>query len=178
MLPMRCFAALVTCLLLASPLLAQKEKRDPLTEAEIKEIRDAGSDPCGRVVIYTRILNEHAETIKGLAKRAPSSWRSLRLDGELKDFTALLDDLGANLDVYSERKSDIRRGLKPLNEATQQWLAMLRALDVAPAFDLSRKEAIESGEDLAEQAKQLEAEQTEYFKVHKDEVGQERAEPK
>jgi hypothetical protein len=178
MLPMRCITVIVACLLLASPSLAQKEKRDPLTEAEIKEIRDAGIDPSHRVIVYNRILNEHAETIKDLAKRAPSSWRSLRLDGELKDFTTLLDELGANLDVYSERKSDIRKALKPLNEATQQWLAMLRALVVAPAFDLTRKEAIESGEDLAGQAKQLEAEQTEYFKLHKDEVGQERAEPK
>jgi hypothetical protein len=178
MLPIRCFAAIVACLLLASPLLAQKEKRDPLTDAEIQEIRNASIEPSGRVAVYTRILNEHAETIKSVAKRAPSSWRSQRLDGELKDFTTLLDELGANLDVYSERKSDIRKALKPLNEATQQWLAMLRALAVAPAFDLGLKEAIESGEDLAEQAKQLEAEQTEYFKVHKDEVGQERAEPK
>jgi hypothetical protein len=178
MLPMRCFTAIVACLLVASPLLAQKEKRDPLTAAEIQEIRNASIETSGRVVVYTRILNEHAETLKGLAKRAPSSWRSLRMDGELKDFTVLLDELGANLDVYSERKSDIRKALKPLNEATQQWLAMLRALPATPAFDLARKEAIESGEDLADQAKRLETEQTEYFNLHKDEVGQERAEPK
>jgi len=178
MLPMRCLAAIAACLLLASPSPAQKEKHDPLTEAEIKEIREAGSDPNQRVIVYTRILNEHAETIEDLTRRAPSSRRSLRLDGELQDFTALLDELGTNLDVYAERKGDIRRALKPLNQATEKWLEMLRALAGTPAFDLARKEALESGQELADQAKHLDTEQTEYFKLHKDEVGQERAEPK
>jgi hypothetical protein len=43
---------------------------------------------------------------------------------------------------------------------------------------LARKEAIESGEDLADQAKRLLSEQTDYFAQHKDEQGQDRAEPK
>jgi hypothetical protein len=68
--------------------------------------------------------------------------------------------------------------LKPLTEATQRWLGILRALAGEPGFDLARKEAIESGEDLAEQATRLLQEQTDYFKLHKDEAGQDRAEPK
>ena len=55
---------------------------------------------------------------------------------------------------------------------------MLRALAGEPAFDLSRKEAIESAEDLADDANRLENEQTEYFNLHKDERGQQRVEPK
>ena len=176
--PLRRFAAFLVCLLLAAPLCAQKEKREPLTEAQIEKIREAGIDPSERVTIYTKILDEHAETIKGLTKRSISAGRSRHLDDELQDFTALMDELGSNLDIYSERKADIRKALKPLNEATEHWLAILRALAGEPAFDLSRKEAIESGEDLADQAKRLLTEQTEYFDLHKDEKGQERAEPK
>jgi hypothetical protein len=89
-----------------------------------------------------------------------------------------MDELGANLDVFSDRKADIRKSLKPLTEATQRWLGILRALAGEPGFDLARKEAIESGEDLAEQATRLLQEQTDYFKLHKDEAGQDRAEPK
>jgi hypothetical protein len=175
---MRCCAAILACLFWAVPLLAQKEKREPLTGAQIEEIREAGIDPDGRVKLYTKYLDEHAGVIKGLTSRAKSAARISRLDNELQDFIALMDELGTNLDVFSDRKADIRKSLKPLTEATQRWLGILRALAGEPGFDLARKEAIESGEELAEQAKRLLQEQTDYFKLHKDEAGQDRAEPK
>jgi hypothetical protein len=175
---MRCLAAILACLLLAAPLRAQKEKREPLTDAQIDQIREAGLDPNERVTLYTKFLNEDAEAIKELSTRARSAGRSRRLDDALQNFTALMDELGENLDVYSERKSDIRKALKPLNEATGHWLEILRSLSAEPAFELSLKEAIESGEDLAGQAMDLLAEQAEYFKLHKDEKGQERKEAK
>jgi len=179
----RRLAAVLLCLVLASPLLAQplfgqKEKREPLTGAEVEQIREAGIYPTDRVNLYTKFLNEHADTIKGLTNRGKSASRSKRLDDELQDFTALMDELGSNLDVYSDRHADIRKSLKPLTEATERWLGILRALAGESGFDLARKEAIESGEDLADQAKRLLAEQTEYFNLHKDEQGQDRAEPK
>jgi hypothetical protein len=176
--PTRFLAAILACLLLAAPAPSQKNKREPLTEAQIDEISEAGLDPNERVTLYTKYLNEHAESIKALTARARSAGRSQRLDNELQDFTALMDELGSNLDQYSERKADIRKALKPLAEASERWLGILRALAGEPAFDLARKEAIESGEDLAGDAKRLLTEQTEYFKAHKDEQGQQRAEPK
>jgi hypothetical protein len=163
---------------LSTSLFAQKEKRQPLTEAQIDEIREAGIDPPGRILLYTKYLNEHAEVIKSLTNRAKSAARSKHLDDELLDFTALLDELGDNLDQYADRKADLRPALKPLNEAAPRWLGILRALAGESGFDLSRKEAIESGEDLADQAKRILSEQTEYFNLHKDEKGQERVEPK
>ncbi len=173
-----CFAMTVCVLLAAAPLRAQKNQRDPLSEAQIEQIREAGIDPPERVKLYTKFVDEHVETIKGLAKRAHSAARARRLDDELQDVTALMDELGSNLDVYSERKADIRRTLKPLTEATQRWMATLRALVAEPGFELSRKEAIESGQDLTDQAASLLTEQTAYFKVHKDERNQDREEPK
>jgi hypothetical protein len=89
-----------------------------------------------------------------------------------------MDESGSNLDTFSDRKADIRKALKPLTETSQHWLSLLRALAGEPSFDLSRKEAIESAEDLADQVTRLANEQTEYFNLHKDEQGQDRAEPK
>ena len=158
--------------------MAQKEKREPLTGAQIEQIREAGIDPDERISLYTRFVSEHADTIKGLTSRAKSAGRAQRLDGELQDLTALMDEMGSNLDVYSERKADMRKALKNLNDAAPRWLGILRALAGEPGFELARKEAIESGEDLADQAKRLLTEQTDYFNAHKDERGQDRAEPK
>jgi hypothetical protein len=165
-------------LLHAHPLAAQKDKPEPLTEAQIEEIREAGDQPNERVGLYTKYTGEHADAIKGLTSRGKSPARSRRIDQELQDLTALMDEFGSNLDVFSERHADIRKALKPLTEATDRWLGILRALPGEPSFDLARKEAIESGQDLADQAKRLLTEQTEYFNLHKDEQGQDRAEPK
>jgi len=157
---------------------AQKEKRDPLTSAQIEKIREAGIDPAERVKIYTKIVDEHVTTIKGLTNRSKSAARSHRLDEELQDLTALMDELGSNLDVYADRHADLRISLKPLTESTPGWLTAIKALPGESGFDLARKEAIESGQDLADQAERLLREQTEYFNLHKDEQGQERSEPK
>jgi len=176
--PLRYLAVILACLLLAAPLLAQKEKRQPLTAAEADQIAEASIAPAERVKLYTKFLNEHADTIKSLTSRAKSPARTKHLDDELQDFTALLDEFASNLDIYSDRHADIRPSLKPLVEASEHWLVVLKALPGEPGFDLARKEAIESGQDLADEAKRLLTEQTEYFNIHKDEKGQERAEPK
>ena len=176
--PVRCLVPFLLCLIAAASLPAQKDKPEPLTEAQIEQIREAGIYPDDRVKLYTQFLSEHADTIKSLTNRTKSIGRGKRLDEELQDLTALMDELGSNLDVYSDRHADIRKALKPLAEATDHWLGVLRALPGEPSFDLSRKEAIESCEDLADQAKRLLTEQTEYFNLHKDEQGQDRAEPK
>ena len=152
---MRCLVALVMCFIVASPLLAQKQKREPLTDAQVEKIAEAGIDPDARVALYTQFLKEKADAIKALGKRASSDARSARLSDALEDFAALMDELGDNLDVYSDRKADIRKSLKALSEATPGWQQTLRALAGEPGFSLARKEAIESGEDLAAQADRL-----------------------
>jgi len=175
---MRCFPAILLCLLFAAPLPAQKQKREPLTEDQIDKIAEAGVDPDARIALYTQYLNEHADAIKSMTNRAKSDARSSRLNNALQDFTALEDELGDNLDIYSDRKADIRKSLRALTEATPRWQGILRALAGEPGFDLARKEAIESGEDLSDQARRLLQEQIDYFKLHPDEKGQDRAEPK
>jgi hypothetical protein len=172
-----CLAGILS-LVLAGAAVAQKEHRQPFTEAQVEQIREAGVDPAERIKLYVKFAGERVETIKGLTPRGHSPSRSKRLDDELQDLTTVMDELGANLDQYGERKADLRPALKPLNEATKHWLEVLNALPSEPGFDLSRKEALESETDLGNQAAELLKTQTEYFKVHKDEKGQERAEPK
>ena len=157
---------------------AQKDHHDPLTEAQVEKIREAGIDPDERIKLYTEYVNDHVNVVKNLTNRGKSDARAARLDHELQDVTTLMDELGSNLDEYSERHADIRPALKTLAEESQHWLITLKALAGEGPFDLSRKEAIEAGQDLADQAQRLLHEQTDYFALHKDEKGQDRAEPK
>jgi hypothetical protein len=154
--------------------IAQHPTREVLTPTEIDQVREAAVYPDERVKLYVKFAEQRANVIKSLTGRPKSAQRVLKLDDALQDLTTLMDEIGANLDVYSDRHSDIRKSLKLLNEATPRWLGVLRVLPGEPGFDLSRKEAIESGEDLASQGERLLKEETEYFATHKDEKGQER----
>jgi hypothetical protein len=163
---------------LSAPLAAQQQKREPLTEKQQDQVEEAGIDPVARVDLYVKFLNESSDTIKGLIPRAKSTARIRRIDDELLDFAALMDELGDNLDVYSGRKADLRKSLKGLSESIQRWQGVLRDLPSEPGFELSLKEAIDSVNDLADQTKEITADQEAYFKAHPDEKGQDRAEPK
>jgi hypothetical protein len=158
--------------------IAQKDHHDPLTDAQVEKIREAGIYPDERIKLYTEYLGDHINVVKNLTNRGKSDARAARLDHELQDVTTLMDELGSNLDEYSDRHADIRSALKMLADESPHWLITLKALAGEGPFDLSRKEAIEAGQDLADQAQRLLREQTDYFALHKDEKGQERSEPK
>jgi hypothetical protein len=170
------FPTLSVALLASSGLFAcaQHVRTATLTEAEIEQVREAAVLPNERVKLYTKFLEDRADKIKSLTGRPRSAQRVLKLDDTLQDFTALMDETGSNLDQYSDRHSDIRKALKTLTEATPRWLNILRVLPGENGFDLARKEAIESGEELADQATRLLHEQDDYFATHKDEKDQER----
>src|SRR5277367_731581 len=181
---MRSLAAILLSVLIAlpvlivTPLAAQKDKREPLTSAEQDQIAEAGIFPVARVGLYVKFLDEHSDMIKGLITRAHTTARGQRLNGELENFAALADELDDNLDVYSERKADIRKSLKGLNEGVARWQAILHALPSEPGFELSLKESFDAIGDLSDQAKQIDTDQDAYFKAHPDEKNQDRYEPK
>jgi len=180
MLATRCMNRLVLlalCLLLAGPLCAQKQQHEPLTEKQIDQIAEAGIEPNARLALYTKFVNEHMDVINGLAKRANTEARNHKIASELEDLTALMDELNSNIDTYAERKADIRRSLKALIPAVDRWHQTLRALLAETSFELARKEAIESAQDLADETQRLHSEQNAYFEQHKDEAGQDRWEP-
>ena len=172
------FAAFAFALSFGLVSLSAQKHHDTLTEAQVDKIREAGIDPNERIKLYTQFVSEHVNAVKVLTNRAKSDARASRLDRELQDCANLMDELGANLDQYSERHADMRPALKSLADESQHWLVTLRALSGEGPFDLSRKEAIEAGQDIADESQRLLREQSEYFAAHKDEKGQERAEPK
>ena len=172
------FVLSIVSLLLAAPMAAPQQPRDTLTPAQADKIAEASIDPPLRVDLYTKFLDEHADAIKDLAKRAPSPARSQHISADLEDFANLMDELGSNLDMYSDRKADIRKALKPLNDSIQHWQSMLHSLPTNdPGFDLALTDALDSCSDLADQTKQLIQDQDTYFKEHKDQAGQQRVLP-
>lgn len=175
---MRLLAAILISILVSAPLAAQKDKPEPLTEAQQDQIAEAGIFPVARVGLYVKFIDGYSETVKGLTTRAHTEARVRRLNSELQNFSALMDELGDNLDVYSERKADIRKAMKPLTEGITRWQQTLQGLPSEPGFELSLKDALDSVGDLSDQAKEIAADQDAYFKAHPDQKGQDRYEPK
>lgn len=160
----------------AHPLHAQRDQHETLTAAQQEQIAEAGIDPNERIGLYTKFTNEHAQTIEGLGKRHEAG-RGRRLDGELQDLASLIDELSSNLDEYGDRKADMRKALKGLNEALPRWQAILHGLPNDSAYEVSRNDAGNALNDLTDETKKLTADQNSYFKENKDAKGQERAEP-
>ena len=114
---------LILSLLFAPATSAQRVRTAKLTDSEIEAVRENAVFPVMRVQLYTRFLEERAAKIKDLTGRPRSAQRVLKLDDALQDFTAMLDEMGSNLDQYSDRHSDIRKALQPLSEAAPKWLS-------------------------------------------------------
>jgi hypothetical protein len=168
--------AFVLLFFAAPPLHPQRDQREPLNAAQQEQIAEAGIDPDARIALYAKFTSEHAQTIEGLGKRHEPG-RGRRLDSELQDFASLIDELSSNLDEYGDRKADLRKALKELDEAIPRWQAILRGLPEDSAYEVSRNDAGDALGDLASQAQKLTAEQEAYFREHKDAKGQDREEP-
>lgn len=172
------FAAFSIFLLLwpASGLRAQQNQPDPLTDAQQQAIAAAGINPPARIELYVKYLNERANAIKNLIPRREAG-QGRRMDSELQAFSALVDELASNLDEYGGRMADLRKALKPLNESIAHWQALLKNLPSDPFYEISRDDARDAVNDLADQAKQLTTTQIQYFKEHPKAKNQEREEP-
>jgi hypothetical protein len=167
----------VGLLVCAASVCAQRNARQTLTPQEIEQIRDAGIDPNGRIELYVKFVNEHMDTIHEMVKDGLAPSRVRKIDDELQTVASLTDELGSNMDQYGSRKADIRKALKKINDDLPKWQVALKALPANPVFSVSRADALESCQDLTQDAADMWTEQKEYFKVHKDQRGQERAEP-
>ncbi|HVC45728.1 MAG TPA: hypothetical protein VND90_00650 [Terracidiphilus sp.] len=177
----RLAAAMAGCVLCAMAttaiVAAQRTHHDPLTGPEIEKIREAGIDPSLRIKLYADYVKEHVETVVALSKRIPSVARDKKMDQALQDLSSLIDELGSNLDEYGGRKADLRPALKGLAKDSPLWLAELKAIQPATSYRLSLEDATDAEKDLVDQSAEMLKDQTAYFKLHKDQRGQERYEP-
>src|SRR5215472_5155762 len=100
---MRIAKPLVLLLLLVTTLAAAR-RRDPLTEAEADQIRQAALEPYKRLQLYIKFTGARLDAIEQLStgpKQAEG--RGRKIHDLLEDFTALMDEINDNLDQYQGR---------------------------------------------------------------------------
>src|SRR5580700_7519718 len=116
-------------LLLAAGTVAQAQRhREPLTQSEIDQIRDASWEPKQRLALYVQFTRARLVKLDEMRNDPKVKDRPRRTHDMLDDFLLLYDELNDNIDTYVDRKDDIRKPLKLIIEADTEFQAKLLAL--------------------------------------------------
>lgn len=104
-------------------------RRDPLTEAEIDQLREATQEPPKRIRLIVNFARARMLAIEQMrADPKLAATRAKPLHDLLEDFDAIAEELDRNLDMYSRQKNDLRKPLKEVIEAYTEWQLKLRAI--------------------------------------------------
>lgn len=117
---------------------AQQRERDPLTDAEVDQMREAADFPNKRLELMIRFARERIAMIE-LARTDSSTAdaKAKQTHDLLQDFLTLLDEIDDNIDMYASHNADMRKGLKLLIEADSEWQLKLRQVkEQAPPEEL------------------------------------------
>lgn len=108
---------------------AAAQKRDPLNEKEIDQMRETADVPDKRLELLVSFVRARMANIQQLeANGKTAKDRPMQIHDLLQDVTALLDEIDDNIDMYSSHKADMRNGLTLLIEANSEWQLQLRRL--------------------------------------------------
>jgi hypothetical protein len=139
----------IILLLLLLSVAAAAKRRDPLTEAETDQLREAAMDPYNRIKLMVKFTEARLTSIDQVRldpKQAAD--RGKQIHDLLEDFTSLLDEINDNLDQYESRPlnkdfvKQYHKGLKELIDADARFDVRLKNLKSASETDpVTKKEA-------------------------------------
>jgi hypothetical protein len=160
---------------LAGGVATAQKRRDPLTQPEIDQIRDASWEPRDRLKLYVQFARARLVKLEQIRNDPKTKDRANQTHDLLDDFQLLYDELNDNIDTYVDRKDDIRKPLKLIVEADTEFQAKLRGLKDAadvPATEASTYEfiltnALDTVDSSSEDHRKLLAEQEDAAKHKK-----------
>jgi hypothetical protein len=132
-------AVCITLLFLSVAMAPAQRRRDPFTQPEIDQIRDASWEPQQRLSLYVSFARARLVAMEQMRGDPRTKDRPQQTHDRLDDFLLIYDELNDNIDTYVDRKDDIRRPLKLIIDADTEFEAKLRALK--DAADVSAAEA-------------------------------------
>jgi DNA repair exonuclease SbcCD ATPase subunit len=122
-------AALVVALLMALPLPAHAEKRDPLNDKEVDQLRETAQEPEKRLklmVEFTRARMTSIDQLRADPKQAKD--RGQKIHDLLEDIATLVDEIDDNVSDYDQRQADLRKPLQQVVQLDSELQRKLRDL--------------------------------------------------
>ena len=103
-------------ILLLVPLttLAQRQKRDPLSDLEVDKLRDAAQTPDVRLKLYIEFARTRLDHLQQAKADTKAADRDQQMQDALQDFIDIFDELDDNVDTFADRDDDLRKALKPV----------------------------------------------------------------
>jgi hypothetical protein len=151
-----------------APVFAQSRK-DPLTEKQAEEVREAGDQPSERVKLFVGYVDDRAKDIHTINADPIAQNKNARIHNLLDEFTRLSDDLQDNMDQYDEQHADLRKVLKDIITKTDEWTKVLNEPKPSAQYDFVRKTAIDSNQSAHEAAVKMLADEETYIAEKKKE---------
>lgn len=137
-----------------------------LTEGEIEQLRDSAYIASDRVMVFIKLIDTRIKSMQDMYAKPRRPGREQDTHDLLEQFASLADELSDNLDDYGPRHRDIRKALPKLVEATERWATAIKSPPDNDLYNVSRRIALESVQDLREQATELTEEQKTWFAAH------------
>jgi hypothetical protein len=153
----------------ATTLSRAQSRKDPLTDQQIEDVREAGDEPLVRIKLFVGYVDERAKAIHALDADPIAQNKSLRIHNLLDEFTRLCDELQDNMDAFDQEHADLRKALKEVIDKSGQWAAVLNEPKPNPQYDFVRKTAIDSNQSAHEGAVQMLADEEKYIAEKKKE---------
>jgi hypothetical protein len=166
------------CLVLATALVTPhvwhhvwaQSKKDPLTEQQIEEVREAGDQPLVRIRLFIGYVDQRAKDIHSINADPIAQNKSVRIHNLLEEFTRLSDDLQDNMDNFDEQHADLRKALKEIIDKTTEWTTILNEPKPSGQYDFARKTALDSNQSAHEAATKMLDDETKYIAEQKKEA--------
>jgi uncharacterized coiled-coil DUF342 family protein len=154
---------LAVVLMVICSLAAGQRRRDPLTQPEIDQVRDASWEPKERLKLYVEFTRARLVKMETMRSDPKSKDRARQTHDLLDDFQLLYDELNDNIDTYVDRKDDIRKPLKLIIDADTEFQSKLRALkdaagvtpEEASAYEFVLTNAIETVDTSSEDHRKI-----------------------
>jgi len=152
-----------------------QSRREPLNPLEIDALRDAAQDPETRIKLFVQFARTRLTGLEQMRADPKVTDRAQQTHDKLQDFLDIYDELNDNLDTFVERHADLRRPLRLVIEADNEFQAKLRALkssaDSGKAesekYEFLLNNAVDAVDGGAQDHRQLLAEQEEAAKHKK-----------
>lgn len=129
---MKLLAQTAALLLLASltAVASAQMHRDPLTEAETDQLREASQDPAAKIKLYIAFAHARMEAVEKARSEAslPAQERGRKVHAALEDLQSLVDELSDNLESFAKRQMDMRKPLREVLSMDGDFKARLGAL--------------------------------------------------
>jgi hypothetical protein len=158
-----CLRWFLVAVIVTGGMSAAQRHRDPLTQPEIDQVRDASWEPRQRLTLYVQFARARLVKLEQIRSDPKAKDRARQTHDLLDDFQLLYDELNDNIDTYVDRKDDIRKPLKLIIEADTEFQAKLRALkdaagvtrQEASAYEFVLTNALETVDTSAEDHRRL-----------------------